>query len=294
MRIGIDPKVDFAFKWVFGREQNEDLLLDLLNSILEPLPDRRLESVTILNPLLPGDTEDSKLAVLDILARDSRGRQYNIEMQVVSHRFLKERFLFYWAKLHAQQLFEGDDYERLRPTISVLVLDDVLFPDLAGSHQRFQLWNDMHATTFTDQLEIHLLELPKFHATLSELTTELDRWLFFLQHAAMLDVEAWPQELAVPPLQHAAKELEMLSITDIERLRYESRLKGERDYRSGMRGAREEGLEEGREVGQIQLCQELLGQPVITVAEFDRLSRVEMATLLSQLKAALRNRGNLP
>ncbi len=98
MPIGIDPKVDFAFKYVFGREQNEPLLVLLLNAILDPAPDRRLVSLTILNPLLPQDRTDDKLSILDIRARDSLGRTYNVEMQLLKHKYLKERVLYYWAK----------------------------------------------------------------------------------------------------------------------------------------------------------------------------------------------------
>ena len=82
MPIGVDPKVDYAFKRVFGREQNTDILCALLNAILQPTPDRRLVSAEILNPFLDQETDDDKLAILDIKARDQLGRLYNIEMQM--------------------------------------------------------------------------------------------------------------------------------------------------------------------------------------------------------------------
>ena len=34
MKPGIDPKVDYAFKKVFGSESNTDLLTDLLEAVL--------------------------------------------------------------------------------------------------------------------------------------------------------------------------------------------------------------------------------------------------------------------
>jgi hypothetical protein len=36
MILGIDPKVDYAFKRLFGREQNVALLISLLNAVLQP------------------------------------------------------------------------------------------------------------------------------------------------------------------------------------------------------------------------------------------------------------------
>jgi PD-(D/E)XK nuclease family transposase len=36
---GLDPKVDYAFKKVFGSEANTPILLDLLDAVLKPPPD---------------------------------------------------------------------------------------------------------------------------------------------------------------------------------------------------------------------------------------------------------------
>ena len=306
MPIGIDPKVDYAFKYVFGREQNADLLLDLLNAILDPPPDKRLAALAILNPFLPGDTETEKSAVLDILAEDSSGKRYNVEMQLYQHPYLKERFLYYWAKLHADQLDKGDEYELLRPTISILLLDTVLFPDLVGPHQKFQLWNQTHHTPFSDQLEIHLLELPKFLPGLTELRNDLDGWLYFLQHVSELDLKTWPSELKAPSLQLAAKELEMLSLSKTERMRYEARLKGQRDYDTGIHCAkregiaigREEGIEEGLDrgdaIGCVRTLQEILLLSVTPRSELREMPLSELETLLAELRAKHFNRGTAP
>ena len=56
MLIGVDPKVDYAFKQVFGREQNSDILCSRLNAILQPPLDQRLVSEEILNPFLDQET----------------------------------------------------------------------------------------------------------------------------------------------------------------------------------------------------------------------------------------------
>jgi hypothetical protein len=34
MILGIDPKVDYVFKWLFGKESHVALLLSLLNAVL--------------------------------------------------------------------------------------------------------------------------------------------------------------------------------------------------------------------------------------------------------------------
>ncbi|MDJ1257163.1 MAG: Rpn family recombination-promoting nuclease/putative transposase [Candidatus Midichloria sp.] len=45
----ITPRVDLAFKKIFGVEENKDLLISLINSIVSH--DDQVQDVTLLNPL---------------------------------------------------------------------------------------------------------------------------------------------------------------------------------------------------------------------------------------------------
>ena len=79
MPLGIDPKVDFAFKMVFGNPKHTRITIHFLNAVLVlPQP---IDWVEILNPIQDKDRSEDKLVVLDVLARDSSGHQFNIEMQ---------------------------------------------------------------------------------------------------------------------------------------------------------------------------------------------------------------------
>src|SRR5436309_13823256 len=139
MIIGIDPKVDYAFKHLFGREANRPILIDLVDSILHPAPGHHIRDLELLNPFNPKEALDDKLYILDIKARDQSGRQFNIEMQMLAFRYYEKRILYYASKLHQQQLHEGDDYLKLQPTISISFLDHVLFPNISDYHLCFRL-----------------------------------------------------------------------------------------------------------------------------------------------------------
>jgi hypothetical protein len=67
---GIDPKVDYVFKILFGSEANKSLLIHLLNAVLKPPPGQQIVAVEILNPFNDKETLDDKLSILDIKARD--------------------------------------------------------------------------------------------------------------------------------------------------------------------------------------------------------------------------------
>ena len=74
MRPGIDPKVDYAFKRVFGSEDNRDVLIDLLNAVLQLGPGREVFAVELLNPFNDKSYADDKLSIVDVKARDAAGR----------------------------------------------------------------------------------------------------------------------------------------------------------------------------------------------------------------------------
>jgi predicted transposase/invertase (TIGR01784 family) len=229
----IDPKVDYAFKKIFGSEANAPILLDLLNAVLNPPPERRIIDLSFLNPFNDKDQVEEKLSVVDVKARDQQGRLYNVEMQMCASPTYPERVLYYWAKIYAGQLSEGDDYYHLHETISISFLDDVLFPETPDFHLDFRLRSGRHAgLVFSDRLEIHLVELPKFGKDPAELVDSLEAWCYFLKNAADLDSEALPAGMQKPAVQKAMEVLTVIAQTDLEREKYEATLRWERDRRT--------------------------------------------------------------
>jgi len=81
---------------------------------------------------------------------------------------------------------------------------------------------------------------------------------------------------------------------------YDQRAKAQRDYLSAIEGARQEGLEAGREVGcevgllagKIQVIQQLLGEDSSSTESLLSRSTEELLTMLSDLQERLRSRGD--
>jgi len=134
MILGIDPKIDYAFKLLPGQEGTEALMIDVLNGVLQRPEGARVESVKILYPFNPKAAYDDKLSIVDVRARDQSGRLFNVEMRIFSEPSFASRIIYYAAHTFQQQLREGDDYEKLRPTISICFLNHVLFPEVADSN----------------------------------------------------------------------------------------------------------------------------------------------------------------
>lgn len=307
MKPRSDPKVDYAFKHVFGREQSKPALMSLLDAVLQPAAGHRITSLDLLNPFNDKEALDDKLSILDIKARDQSGRQFNVEMQMLAYGAFRQRALYYWSRLHQGQLQEGMDYFVLRPTVAICFMDMPLFPELADYHLVFELRERRHQALFTDQLALHILELPKFNKAVDELATPLDRWLFFLRHAQDLDADAPPAPLDVSEVRWALGDLVMITQSEPDRERYEARLKMQRDIYTALAEAREEGRDEGRAEGrqegraegrqegrvdglvsQIQSYERLLSRDVTALEELWQLSVADLESLVDRLEGELR------
>ena len=174
------PYVDVVFKKLFGSEENKSLLLSLTNAILGE--SYHLKEITLLNPYQPGPYVGDRLSILDIKARDAQGRYYNIEMQVADQVFYSQRALYYWSKLYAEQLKQGENYDQLNRTISIHVLNFNHFDHEPNYHNVYHALNiKSHKRAFED-FEIHFIELQKFKESTekTQIVSALDRWVTFL------------------------------------------------------------------------------------------------------------------
>jgi predicted transposase/invertase (TIGR01784 family) len=297
MPTGIQPTVDYAFKRLFGSEPQQDLLIDLLNAVHQFPPGKRVRELTLRNPFSVKEYDADKVAIFDIVAVDQGGQQHHLEMQWQVPWSFGMRAVYYCARLHSQQLVEGDFYETLRPSLSVCILNQAFVED-AFYHHKFGLWDREHGLLLGRDIEIHLIELPKFDRPADECQTPLERWCYFLKHGATLDADNLPVSLDVPTIRKALEVLKVLSQDQIERQRYEDRLKAQRDAASllyysqnaeriGLEKGREEGLEKGELLGRIQVTQRLLRQTVTPREELLRLSPEELATLAQQMEQQL-------
>lgn len=285
MVLGIDPKVDLAFKKLFGTEENAPMLIDLLHAVVQPT--RPITGLEIVQAQSEMDTPRDKQVIADVKARDQGQRQFHVEMQWEVPWFFPNRVLFYWAKFHSQQLRAGEDYQILRPTVFVCFANQIVYPEENDFHLVFRLLETRKGKqSFSGDLEVHLIELPRFTKPAEQLSSPLDRWCYFLRHGAELDLDHLPASLDAPMIRRAMEVLTVWTQEEREREAYEQRLKFQRDQSSLMREVREAHIakERGVAIGQIHAYQEVLKQPQTPEAELVALSQENLAALIARLR----------
>ena len=240
----INPRVDFAFKKLFGTESNKDLLIDFINSIVDEKD--KVVDLEIKNPYNPQNFRNDKLSILDIKAQDTLGKWYNIEMQIMDQDYFDKRALYYWAKLYTGQLTSGVNYSTLNKTICINILNFICLDD-KDYHNIYKLKNTKTNTEYLDHMELHFIELNKYD---ENLITLLDRWVNFLKKADMYSKDRLPEELKeVESIKKAITILEEMYLSDEERESYEARLKWLRDEEMALLKAERKGMEIGLEKG---------------------------------------------
>jgi len=243
----INPKVDFAFKKLFGSEENKDLLISFINSILPD--DKQIKSVELKNPYNIANYKKGKMTILDIKAVDEKGTWFDIEMQIAEQGYYDKRALYYWSKVYTDQIESGEYFETLRKTISINILD-FNYLDEKDFHNSYGIYNRKSDKELSDIFDMHFIELEKFDKDYKDIKTALDRWAAFLNKAYEINKDNIPPELAVDKeVRKAIETLDIMYLNKEERELYENDLKLLRVQKSEIKAAERKGLEKGLEKG---------------------------------------------
>ena len=169
----INPRVDIAFKKIFGVEENKDLLISLINSIVSI--DDQVSEITLLNPYNPKNFKQDKLSVLDLKACGSDGKRFNIEIQICDEADYNKRALYYWAKLYTEQLKESADYGTLSKAIGIHILNFTSLPESDKYHNVFHIVEKENGLQYFKDLELHTIELKKFTSSITNESSDIFR-----------------------------------------------------------------------------------------------------------------------
>lgn len=287
----INPRVDIAFKKIFGVEENKDLLISLINSIVGA--EDQVAEVTLLNPYNLQSFKTDKLSILDIKAKSETGKLFNIEIQITDESDYDKRALYYWGKLYTDQLKVSEEYSTLSKAIGIHILNFTSIPDVANYHNVFHIVEKKSGVQYFKDLELHTIELTKFSNNSSEKLDELlskikrtlDIWLAFLTRNDLINREHIPEELDNPLLKKALHVLDVMNFGELELQAYEERLKWLRVESNTLKKyeakAREEGKEEGEQIGILKTARimRFKGLSVAVIAECTGLSESEIEKL---------------
>ena len=253
----ISPKVDYAFKKIFGSSQSQEILISFLNAIIYG-GEKVIQSLTIVNPYNPGQVLSLKETYLDVKAVLADGSIVLIEMQIARVSAFSKRVIYNVGKAYTNQLGIAEDYLSLTPVIGVTIVDFILFNETPDVITQFVFQEKTKKFTYPDpELQLLFIELPKFKKKLSELTSLSERWIYFIKQAATLD--EIPQTLGeVSEIELALNIANQANMTVEELEVVERRSMMLQDEKGRITYAKEEGRKEGEQQGKSGLIIRLL------------------------------------
>jgi len=173
----IDARSDWGFKHLM---RFKDILKMLVGDVLN----EQIVSVEHLPNEVDRFLGHEKDVTMDVLCKDSQGREMIVEMQRKEEDYFRNRMFYYGASMIHAQLASGVDYDKMRPVIVICIMD---YKEERPSNEGQDIfcYSLMERTThelFGNQLTIYLCELPrKKNKTISEMNS-LEIWLYLLKN----------------------------------------------------------------------------------------------------------------
>ncbi|WP_198262775.1 Rpn family recombination-promoting nuclease/putative transposase [sulfur-oxidizing endosymbiont of Gigantopelta aegis] len=227
MKHSVDPMVDCVFKAILGSNEHINLLLNFINSVCEGELHSPVANLTIINPYNEKDFMTDKMSIVDVKANDDAGNVFQIEIQLFVSNSLKQRMLHNWAEIYSRQLKEGDSWTKLKPVISIWLVNKVVFQNFLGFHSSFSFYDDKNKLKLTEHANIHIIELCKWNK--SQVENDLDRWTRFFREGKALNDGHLPQYMQTKEMGQAMAILKQFSEKERAYDRYRARINYLRD-----------------------------------------------------------------
>ena len=235
-KIDFDPMNDILFKFIFGSEERKQITIDFLNVVLN----RSIQDIEFRNVELVPQHNDEKLSRIDIFAILDNQDRVDIEVQCVNYYNMDKRSLFYWAQLflHQNSILSGEDYNALKPAITVNLLNYSFLPK-ASPCSVYSLREEETNHKLTDALALYFIEVTKMKKKPIQEMTRLEKWIAFFSKK-FKPYEKEEIAMSEPAIKNAINAADSFFLDEAAYHAYLNRQAAIWDYNSGINAARDE------------------------------------------------------
>ena len=253
----INPFTDFGFKKIFGEQASKELLIDFLNALIPQA--NKIIDLNFKNTEHLGQKELDRNAIFDIYCENQSNEKFIVELQKAKQNYFRERTIYYSTFPIREQAEKGEWNYNLNAVFCIGILD-FTFNDYESEPEKSEVVHtiklkNQHGNTFYEKLTYIYIEMPNFNKLEENLSSRLDKWLFFIKN--LEDFQSIPSIFTDEIFEKAFEKAELAKFGQEEMDKYESSLKLYRDLKGvidtafieGRSEGKIEGLEEGRQEG---------------------------------------------
>ena len=195
-----DPKIDSAFKYIYGSQGSENIAKCFANDIFGPemekhfnYIDRKLHSdyseiqhLKLKKCTLGPNQFRKKTGEVDMMFDDQDEAICILEMQNAFQRDFLSRMMFYGAKTWSNQLNAGENYDLFKNVSMIVITTFDLFPQ----EEDYLRYHPIMSLPIGKKGDIRVvgrmacINLAKFKVPFDQLKTNIERWCYFLKHPA--------------------------------------------------------------------------------------------------------------
>ena len=243
----IDPRVDWAFKRIFGSEDTKECLITFLNGLFED--ELVIKDVTFAKTEKLGLRPDDRGVVFDVYCVTNEGKHVIVEMQKKEQEYFADRALYYTARAIVQQGVRGIWDYHLAPVYTVCFMDFVLDSPILKKFRTDLVLTDLQTRQrVSDRIRIVYLQLPLFDKhTEAECMDIFDCWIYIVKNMNMFEQMPFSEKYPVFRKLAEIGDLRKLSREELEL--YDEDIKNMRDIYATRKFDEKRGMEKGMAKG---------------------------------------------
>ena len=243
----IDPRVDWAFKRIFGSEDTKECLITFLNGLFED--ELVIKDVTFAKTEKLGLRPDDRGVVFDVYCVTNEGKHVIVEMQKKEQEYFADRALYYTARAIVQQGIRGIWDYHLAPVYTVCFMDFVSDSPMLKEFRTDLVLTDLQTRQrVSDRMRIVYLQLPLFDKhTEAECMDIFDCWIYIVKNMNMFEQMPFSEKYPVFRKLAEIGDLRKLSREELEL--YDEDIKNMRDIYATRKFDEKRGMEIGMAKG---------------------------------------------
>ena len=243
----IDPRVDWAFKRIFGSEDTKECLITFLNGLFED--ELVIKDVTFAKTEKLGLRPDDRGVVFDVYCITNEGKHIIVEMQKKEQEYFADRALYYTARAIVQQGIRGIWDYHLAPVYTVCFMDFVSDSPVLKKFRTDLVLTDLQTRQrVSDRMRIVYLQLPLFDKhTEAECMDIFDCWIYIMKNMNMFEQMPFSEKYPVFRKLAEIGDLRKLSREELEL--YDEDIKNMRDIYATRKFDEKRGMEKGMAKG---------------------------------------------
>jgi len=251
----LNPFVDWAFKYIFAREESKNITMGFLNYIIKPK--KEITEIEFLpNESIP-DSEEMKRSVFDILCKDADGNRFLVEMQNAETNYFDNRMIYYTCRLVDSMGKHEKKWKYNIQKVYTICLMNYTSRKNPLLRTDVVLYDLSRKEIFSDKINLILFQLPCVKAKSIEGACEVYEKLLYLLVSMQngktkeeLEMEIINDnslaDYTIKLFQELMAVTDYASLSEADRIAYDAKLKVARDNASCLEKARIDGHEEGK------------------------------------------------